>query len=189
MEEKKLQLVDQVIEKLQKVEDPELFVDIVNLGLVYGIEIKDRSCQVNLTLTTMGCPLSQYLDKEIKKAILELPEIDQVEVKLVWYPVWTPERMTQAAKKMLGMAEKEAPKEPEKPGKLLDVDTPIKTLADKYPDFVQDMYDIGFTRITISGMVSTVGRMMTLRLGAKAMGFELEKVKADLIEKGYQFND
>ena len=191
MEEARLKLGDQVIQKLQTVEDPELFVDIVNLGLIYGVELQGEKCIISMTLTTMSCPLNEYLEKQIKQAVLELPEIKEVEVKLVWYPVWSVERMTEAAKKQLGVKTEETGKEATtaKSARVLDVNTPIKQLTERYPELVQDMYEIGFTRITIPGMLQTVGRVMTLELGAKAMKLDLTKVKHDLRRRGYEFND
>lgn len=196
MQTDKIKLADQVIQQLQKVEDPELFVDIVNLGLIYGVDIEGDKCTVSMTLTTMGCPLNAYLDEHIKKAVLAVPGIKQVEVKLVWYPVWTVDRMSDAAKKALGVGQKQKKASVIQPkakqnskNKLLDLQTPIKTFAQRYPHFAQDMYDIGFTRIKIPGMLNTVGRVMTIKLGAKAMGFKLADVKKKLQQKGYEFDD
>ncbi|MCI1290439.1 MAG: iron-sulfur cluster assembly protein [Lactobacillus sp.] len=191
MKTDRVKLADQVIQKLHTIEDPELFVDIVNLGLIYGVDLAGNKCTISMTLTTMGCPLNDYLEEHIKQAVLSLPEIKQVEIKLVWYPVWTVDRMSEAAKKALGVGQpvKQEKRAADKRKKVLDLHTPIKTFADRYPEFVKDMYDIGFTRITIPGMLNTVGRVMTLKLGAKAMGFDLDKVKHDLEQKGYQIDD
>ena len=191
MKEARLKLGDQVIQKLQTVEDPELFVDIVNLGLIYGVELQGEKCLISMTLTTMGCPLNDHLEEHIKQAVLELPEIKKVEVKLVWYPVWSVERMTEAAKKQLGVKTEEPSKiaTTAESDRILDVHTPIKQLTERYPELVQDMYEIGFTRITIPGMLQTVGRVMTLELGAKAMKLDLAKVKNDLRKRGYEFDD
>lgn len=196
MKTDKIKLADQVIQKLQTVQDPELFVDIVDLGLIYGVDIEGDHCTINMTLTTVGCPLNSYLDEHIKKAVLSLPEIKKVTVKLVWYPVWTVDRLSSAAREALGMDQGHSNKEQvqkketkSSQAKVLDLETPIRTFADKYPHFVQDMYDIGFTRIKIPGMLNTVGRVMTLKLGAKAMKLDLNKVMQELEEKGYTFND
>ena len=103
MQEKNLKLVDKIMTALQGVEDPELLVDVVNLGLIYGIDIEGDHATVKMTLTIVGCPLSTYLQNAIEKAVLSVPKIKTCDVKLVWYPVWSPERMTIAAKKQLGM--------------------------------------------------------------------------------------
>jgi len=80
MEEKQLKLVDEIIQKLQTVIDPELYVDIVNLGLICGIDLNDNNdCTVTMTLTVMGCPLSGVLDNAIKEAVLSIPEIKSCE--------------------------------------------------------------------------------------------------------------
>lgn len=195
MEVTQAELANQVLEKLQEVEDPELLVDVVNLGLIYGIDLDAGHCTVTMTLTTMGCPLSGYLDQAIKKAVLEVPGIDQVDIKLVWYPVWSVDRMSDSAKRQLGIGEETEQKKQEKAEnsvdtvKQIDCHTPIKTFADKYPSFADDMASIGFDRIKIPGMLNTVGRVMNLKLGSQAMGFDLAEVKQKLEEKGYQVSD
>lgn len=190
MKETKIQLVDQIMTALQSVIDPELQVDVVNLGLIYGIDIDGDTAVVNMTLTISGCPLSTMLQDGIQKAVLSVDGINHCEVKLVWYPVWSPERMTEAAKKQLGMldnqAEKEKIEEKEQQEKVIDFSVPIKKLADEYPDFVQIMYNCGFTRIKIPGLLKTVGRVMTIPLGAQAMKLDLKKIKQAFEEKGYK---
>lgn len=184
MEDKSV-LVDRIIKQLQTVQDPELLVDIVNLGLIYGVEIEQDHVTVKMTLTVMGCPLSDELQQQIVQAVLALPEVSTCTVKLVWYPVWSPERMSQAAKQiLLGEQDAQAIEAP-----VIDTVTPIKKFADHYPNFVQDMADIGFTRIKIPGMLNTVGRVMTLELGAKAMGLDLTQVLKQLAAKGYKVKE
>lgn len=191
MKEENLKLVDQIMTALQQVEDPELLVDVVNLGLIYGIDIENHKATVKMTLTISGCPLSSYLQNSIQKAVLSVPEIDQCDVKLVWYPVWSPERMSEAAKEQLGIRknkEGKAAKETNnsEPEKVIDFSVPIKKLAQEYPDFVQIMYDCGFTRIKIPGLLNTVGRVMTIPLGAQAMHLDLDKIKQAFEAKGYK---
>lgn len=186
MKQEKLQLVDQIMTALQKVIDPELQVDVVNLGLIYGIDINGDHAVVKMTLTISGCPLSTYLQDHIQKAVLSVAGINSCEVKLVWYPVWSPERMTEAAKKQLGMLDNKPDKPEAAEQKIIDFSVPIKKLAAEYPDFVQIMYDCGFTRIKIPGLLQTVGRVMTIRLGAQAMKLDLNKIKQAFEDKGYQ---
>ena len=190
MNEKKVKLVDQVMTALQSVIDPELQVDVVNLGLIYGIDIENDQATINMTLTISGCPLSSYLQEAIEKAVVSVKGINECQVKLVWYPVWTPDNMTMAAKKQLGMLdnqlEKDEIEETEKKQKIVDFTIPIKKLADEYPDFVQIMVDCGFTRIKIPGMLNTVGRVMTIRLGASAMNLNLATIKKTFEAHGYQ---
>ncbi len=196
MQEKNLKLVDKIMTALQSVEDPELLIDVVNLGLIYGIDIEGDHATITMTLTIVGCPLSTYLQNAIEKAVLSVPEINKCDIKLVWYPVWNPERMTVAAKKQLGMLDNEQAldqeneiEETEEKEKIIDFSVPIKKLAEEYPDFIQIMYDCGFTRIKIPGLLSTVGRVMTIPLGAQAMKIDLDKVKQAFEDKGYKVID
>lgn len=87
---------------LQGVIDPELGVDIINLGLVYHVAVEEAGVLVRMTLTTPGCPLSGYLDDEITGRLAGLPGRPPVRVELVWDPRWRPEMMTEAAKRTLG---------------------------------------------------------------------------------------
>lgn len=196
MQEKNLKLVDRIMTALQSVEDPELLIDVVNLGLIYGIDIEGDHATIKMTLTIVGCPLSTYLQNAIEKAVLSVPEINKCDIKLVWYPVWNPERMTVAAKKQLGILDNEQAldqeneiEETEEKEKIIDFSVPIKKLAEEYPDFIQIMYDCGFTRIKIPGLLSTVGRVMTIPLGAQAMKIDLDKVKQAFEDKGYKVID
>ncbi|WP_305290336.1 iron-sulfur cluster assembly protein [Lactobacillus taiwanensis] len=193
MQEKNLKLVDKIMTALQGVEDPELLVDVVNLGLIYGIDIEGDHAIVKMTLTIVGCPLSTYLQNAIEKAVLSVPKIKTCDVKLVWYPVWSPERMTIAAKKQLGMLDNEQVLDQEnkieETEKIIDFSVPIKKLAEEYPDFIQIMYDCGFTRIKIPGLLSTVGRVMTIPLGAQAMKIDLDKIRQAFEDKGYKVID
>lgn len=193
MKEKNLELVDQIMTALQGVIDPELQVDVVNLGLIYGIDIEGHHATVKMTLTISGCPLSSFLQNSIEKAVLSVDGIDECDVKLVWYPVWSPEKMTTAAKRQLGMLDDEQEIDQEEEieateakQKVIDFSVPIKKLAEEYPDFVQIMYDAGFTRIKIPGLLSTVGRVMTIPLGAQAMKLDLGQIKKAFEDKGYQ---
>ena len=196
MQEKNLELVDKIMTALQGVEDPELLIDVVNLGLIYGIDIEGDHATIKMTLTIVGCPLSTYLQNAIEKAVLSVSEINKCDIKLVWYPVWNPERMTVAAKKQLGILDNEQAldqeneiEETEEKEKIIDFSVPIKELAEEYPDFIQIMYDCGFTRIKIPGLLSTVGRVMTIPLGAQAMKIDLDKVKQAFEDKGYKVID
>lgn len=196
MQEKNLKLVDKIMTALQGVEDPELLIDVVNLGLIYGIDIEGDHATIKMTLTIVGCPLSTYLQNAIEKAVLSVPEINTCDIKLVWYPVWNPERMTVAAKKQLGMLDNEQAldqeneiEETEEKEKIIDFSAPIKKLAEECPDFIQIMYDCGFTRIKVPGLLSTVGRVMTIPLGAQAMKIDLDKVKQAFEDKGYKVID
>lgn len=92
----------QVYELLHEVIDPEVGVNIVDLGLVYGVRVADRVAYVRMTLTTPGCPLGSYIDDSIRRALGRLPDVDDTDLDLVWDPPWTPEMMTDEAKRQLG---------------------------------------------------------------------------------------
>ncbi|WP_461242913.1 metal-sulfur cluster assembly factor [Secundilactobacillus muriivasis] len=100
--DKAADLQDRMIDALQSVIDPELGVDLVNLGLIYGMSLTDGVATVRMTLTTMGCPITQVLSNMIESALEKLPEIDSVKIDLEWEPAWTPQRMSRYARMALG---------------------------------------------------------------------------------------
>ncbi|MFN7251769.1 MAG: metal-sulfur cluster assembly factor [Anaerobacillus sp.] len=86
---------EEVYKALEKVLDPELGVDVVNLGLIYDVLVEeDNSVCIKMTLTTPGCPLHDTLTNGVKSAVQCLPNVTKVEVDLVWEPEWTPEKMS-----------------------------------------------------------------------------------------------
>lgn len=89
---------------LRTVNDPELGIDIVNLGLVYDIAVDpdNHDVKVEFTLTTMGCPIAPLIDEQIKQATAYIEGIGEVTTELVMYPPWTPEKMSPLAKSALG---------------------------------------------------------------------------------------
>ena len=98
------ELKGRIMEQLETVIDPELGIDIVNIGLVYDIILyEENRCEIRITLTTMGCPFAQVIEANIKEAVQKIPEITAVQVKLVWYPSWTPDRLSKYAKIALGI--------------------------------------------------------------------------------------
>ena len=94
---------DKALEALEQVIDPELGVDIVNLGLIYDVELDAGICTVTMTLTIMGCPLSDMLAEDIDNTLSQLPEIDTVKINLVWEPAWSVDKISRQAKIMLGL--------------------------------------------------------------------------------------
>lgn len=89
---------------LELVVDPELGVDIVNLGLVYDVELDENGTAiVTMTLTSMGCPLAGTIIDQVKTALRDIPEIKETEVNIVWNPPWTKDRMSRIAKIALGV--------------------------------------------------------------------------------------
>ena len=94
-----------ILTALEEVIDPELGIDIVNLGLIYEIRFDGDTgeTEIDMTLTTMGCPLADLLTDQIYDAMTDVPEVTNVEVKLVWYPAWTVEKMSRYARIALGI--------------------------------------------------------------------------------------
>lgn len=82
--------------------DPEVGLDVLALGLVYGIEVDAGSVRVDLTMTTPACPLSETIVADAERAIRGLVPGRAVEIRLVWDPPWSPERMSERARRMLG---------------------------------------------------------------------------------------
>lgn len=98
-------LEEQVLEQVETVIDPELGIDIVNLGLVYQIDVdEEQNAKITMTLTTMGCPLYETIHNDINEAVRRVEDINEITVNLIWYPAWTPERMTRYARIALGMS-------------------------------------------------------------------------------------
>ena len=93
---------ERVLEALHHVHDPELGINIVDLGLVYGVEIEDQTVHVTYTLTTMGCPIGPLIEAEIKQLLADIDGVDQVDAEMVLRPPWTPEMMSEEAKAALG---------------------------------------------------------------------------------------
>ena len=96
-------LKEKVITEIKKIYDPEIPVNIYELGLIYDIKIKDKDVQVKMTLTTPNCPVAESLPKEVKDSIMELKEVDKVDLDLVWDPPWDKSMMSEAAKLELNL--------------------------------------------------------------------------------------
>ena len=94
--------VEEVREALHQVEDPELGMDIVELGLVYDVDVEGPKVKVTHSLTSMGCPAGPMIQEEIVNVTRSLEGVDDVEIELTWDPPWTPERMSDDAKFILG---------------------------------------------------------------------------------------
>ena len=90
---------------LENVIDPELGIDIVNLGLVYGVHLdEDGNAGVEMTLNSMGCPMGPQIVDSVKQALSELPEVEETEVNIVWNPPWDKDKMSRYAKIALGVS-------------------------------------------------------------------------------------
>jgi metal-sulfur cluster biosynthetic enzyme len=96
---------EQIIEALRPVQDPEIMIGVVDLGLIYDIDISDKGeVKVKMTLTTPACPYGEMLLTEAHRAIEDLDSVSSVEIILVWDPPWNPEEMcSDHAKDMLGI--------------------------------------------------------------------------------------
>ena len=93
-----------VIEVIKKIYDPEIPVNIYELGLIYDIQVdKDNSVKIDMTLTPPNCPVAESLPKEIKDSIMEIKEVNKVELDLVWEPPWDKSMMAEAAKLELNL--------------------------------------------------------------------------------------
>jgi len=95
-------LKEQVIEALREVHDPELGINIVDLGLVYGVELEGDTVHVTYTLTTMGCPIGPLIEAQIQQVVADIPAIEHVDAEMVIRPPWSPEMMSEEAKAALG---------------------------------------------------------------------------------------
>ena len=94
---------DRIREALAKVDDPEVGINIVDLGLVYKIEVTAQRIRVEMTMTTPACPMGDLITDNARRAVAALvPEDVAVDIELVWDPFWTPDRMSEAAKQTLG---------------------------------------------------------------------------------------
>lgn len=95
---------DDVREGLKNVYDPEIGINIVDLGLVYGADVAESGdVLVTMTLTSLGCPLGPVIVQEVQNALKDFEGIGEVDVKLVWSPPWSPDLMSEDAKDELGM--------------------------------------------------------------------------------------
>jgi len=93
---------NQVLESLKDCYDPEIPVNLVDLGLIYGITIVDDWVGVKMTLTSPGCPASSMISEQVKERVKKVPGVGDVDVRIVWQPEWTPARMTDEARNKLG---------------------------------------------------------------------------------------
>ena len=97
-------LKEKIVSEIKKIYDPEIPVNIYELGLIYKIEIDDTNkVEVEMTLTSPNCPVAESLPKEVKDSIMELPEINDVDLQLVWDPPWDKSMMSEAAKLELNL--------------------------------------------------------------------------------------
>ncbi|MCX8206150.1 MAG: metal-sulfur cluster assembly factor [Candidatus Micrarchaeota archaeon] len=94
---------EDVINALRSVKDPELSISVVDLGLIYGVEVKGGKVEVVMTLTTPMCPLGPVIIDDVRKAVEGIPGVKAVDVKVVFDPPWTPDRMSPEYREKLGL--------------------------------------------------------------------------------------
>ena len=95
---------NKVIEEIKKIYDPEIPVNIYELGLIYDIKVENENMvKVKMTLTTPNCPVAESLPKEVKDSIIEVKEVNDVDLELVWDPPWDKSMMSEAAKLELNL--------------------------------------------------------------------------------------
>ena len=93
-----------IIEEIRKIYDPELPVNIYELGLIYDIVVEnEKSAKIKMTLTTPNCPVAESLPKEVKQGAMQVEGIEEVDLELVWDPPWNKEMMSEAAKLELNL--------------------------------------------------------------------------------------
>ena len=96
-------LKENIITEIKKIYDPEIPVNIFDLGLIYDISIRDKTVVIEMTLTSPNCPVADSLPKMVKDILEKLDEVDTVNIKLVWNPPWTKDMMSEAAKLELNL--------------------------------------------------------------------------------------
>ena len=98
------QIKEEIIKEIKKIYDPEIPVNIYELGLIYNIEVnEDKKVEIEMTLTSPNCPVAESLPNMVKENILRLPGIVDVNLKLVWDPPWTKDKMSETAKLELNL--------------------------------------------------------------------------------------
>jgi FeS assembly SUF system protein len=98
------ELKDKIVSEIKKIYDPEIPVNIYELGLIYKIEIEEaKKVNIDMTLTSPNCPVAESLPKMVKDNILKLDEVDDVKLNLVWDPPWTKDKMSETAKLELNL--------------------------------------------------------------------------------------
>ena len=92
----------QVLDSLKQCMDPEIPINIVDMGLIYGVKVNDdNKVDVKMTMTTRGCPLHETLVSDVKRYVNKVPGVSGVNVEIVWEPAWTPEKMSEEGKKLI----------------------------------------------------------------------------------------
>jgi len=92
----------QILDSLKQCMDPEIPINVVDMGLIYGVNVNaDNKVDIKMTMTTHGCPLHDTLVSDVKRYVNKVPGVNGVDVEIVWDPAWTPEKMSEAGKKLI----------------------------------------------------------------------------------------
>ena len=93
---------EQVLDSLKQCMDPEIPINIVDMGLIYGVDVRENNkIDIKMTMTTRGCPLHDTLVNDVKRYVNKVPGVTDVNIEIVWEPPWTPERMSEEGKKLI----------------------------------------------------------------------------------------
>jgi len=98
-----MELKNKIIEEIRKIYDPELPVNIYELGLIYDIKVIDSKVEIKMTLTTPNCPVAESLPKDVKDSAMQVKGVEEVDLQLVWDPPWNKDMMSDAAKLELNL--------------------------------------------------------------------------------------
>jgi FeS assembly SUF system protein len=98
-----MEIKDKIIAEIKKIYDPELPVNIYDLGLIYDVKVNEKKAKIKMTLTTPNCPVAESLPKEVKDGAMQVDEIEDVDLELVWDPPWSKDMMSDAAKLELNL--------------------------------------------------------------------------------------
>ena len=98
-----MEIKDKIIEEIKKIYDPELPVNIYDLGLIYDVQVNQKKAKIKMTLTTPNCPVAESLPKEVKDCVMQIDEVKKVDLDLVWDPPWNKSMMSEAAKLELNL--------------------------------------------------------------------------------------
>jgi FeS assembly SUF system protein len=98
-----MEVKDKIIEEIKTIYDPEIPVNIYDLGLIYDINVDKKKAKIKMTLTSPNCPVAESLPKEVKDITMQVEEIEDVDLELVWDPPWNKDMMSEAAKLELNL--------------------------------------------------------------------------------------
>ena len=98
-----MELKEKIIDEIKKIYDPEVPVNIYDLGLIYDVQVNEKKAKIKMTLTTPNCPVAESLPKEVKEGAMQVEGIEDVDLELVWDPPWSKDMMSDAAKLELNL--------------------------------------------------------------------------------------